>query len=813
MPQKVLKFNGINRKVNEFLSSGGCEELINLRPTSVGLEVVKPKVTKFTSANYDVYHHEFGDKSVFIGITQSGDTVAVNVINEDGSLAQLDSFGAAGEYSVAFAGNQMLVSKSTLLRVYEYKDSKYKRVDAVIPSDLNVTYAVESGYGYSGDITVATNPNNNEFKEAIQEHWSAALGQNNEKEAIFGPVMVAFNYSLSDGTEFWTNKWIYVNPYIHLPNLTSGRHMVCYEDGSTKKVVFDSYKLAFTIGKVELGDSDVDNKITGVNVYASRPLFPFNIDTMSAATSPSVHDREIYATAVGMGESGISKQLLYFQKNISIDELKNGNVRVTLDFGEGQAGEKVLEIDNGPVRRTGKMVSYNNRLHFYDSNAVLYPQSVVCRTDYNGTFENRDAYVYIEANGETIVMQTSVQIPLPSSSNVAYKVCCAYPDARATKILIAQSNGNTFFTIKLKPSERYNYAYGEGKDIDNVVYASGIHTTSNVIREANAINVSAPYNPFVFPVEYSYSFGGRILDVATSYLPISSTQIGQYPLTVFTTSGIYAMEQGSGGTLYGNVLPIQPMVIDSKAAPTPAGTFFVSSNSLYILAGREAANVSQILNGGMETSLRENAAYKALVLDDASDYPDFSERLSSVEFEQFVSGADLVYDQFRNELFISKDGYGYSYVFSLDTKSFHKVSRRYVQGASSARYVVEQSGARLRVVDLHNEYSEPSPILLQSRPFSLEALSTHIQRMILYVDAKISGSQGLFLTVFASDNLNDWDCVISSQKANVILRQIRTNKAARSYRDYIVMISGFVGTDTDIADIIADYTVVNRRLG
>jgi hypothetical protein len=71
----------------------------------------------------------------------------------------------------------------------------------------------------------------------------------------------------------------------------------------------------------------------------------------------------------------------------------------------------------------------------------------------------------------------------------------------------------------------------------------------------------------------------------------------------------------------------------------------------------------------------------------------------------------------------------------------------------------------------------------------------------------------LFLTVFASDNLNDWDCIISSQKANVILRQIRTNKAARSYRDYIVMISGFVGTDTDIADIIADYTVVNRRLG
>jgi hypothetical protein len=105
------------------------------------------------------------------------------------------------------------------------------------------------------------------------------------------------------------------------------------------------------------------------------------------------------------------------------------------------------------------------------------------------------------------------------------------------------------------------------------------------------------------------------------------------------------------------------------------------------------------------------------------------------------------------------------------------------------------------------------PILLQSRPMSLEAFYTHIQRLIMLVDADLQSERHLFLSVFASDNLNDWKCIISAQKTGVSLRHIRTNKAAKSYKDYIILITGRVSTDTDISDIIADYTIVNRRLG
>jgi hypothetical protein len=84
MPQKVLRFTGINRKVNEFQSSGACEELINLRPTSTGLEVVRPKKLKFEGVDYDVYNHTFADKSLFIGVV-AGSTFEIFIVADDGS--------------------------------------------------------------------------------------------------------------------------------------------------------------------------------------------------------------------------------------------------------------------------------------------------------------------------------------------------------------------------------------------------------------------------------------------------------------------------------------------------------------------------------------------------------------------------------------------------------------------------------------------------------------------------------------------------------------------------------------------------------
>lgn len=816
MPQKVIKFTGINRRVNEYQNSGACEELVNIRPSSTTLEIAKPKRKVFENVGYDIYNHVFGDKSLFIGVVPENN-FEIYLIGEDGSIDTIDSFAGNGpEYSIAFVGNQILFSHDKDLRVYAYKNDGYLRVKAGVPDDLDIQYSVSAGYGYSSETSlISSDPQSNEFKEEAQKHWSAALGQNSRTSETFGPVLVAFNFSLSDGTEYWTNKWIHINPFLYLPIGENGKKMIYYESDSVKRFTFNSYDINITISQKTMSESGTDSMMRSVNVYATRPIFPYDIDTMSAKTG-GVHDREIYANAVGMNDSGITKQLLYFQKSIPTSEIESGNVSFKLDFGNGQAGERVLEVDAGPVTRSGKISSYNNRAHIYDSYATIHPQSVVCLSDAGDAFYEREAYVYLSCNDDTVVLKTTALVPVASGSSVVRNISCCYPDARATRILIAHPDHSSFSEVTLKPSSRYNYAWGEAKYPGNLIAASKIKTTSNTVHEANAVNVSAPYNPFVFPVEYSYSFGGRVLDIATSYLPISSTQIGQYPLTVFTSAGIYAMEQGDGSVLYSNIVPLQPFVIDGKAAPCPYGTFFVSSKGLYLLSGREAANVSYVLNGKRELNLRENISYKRLCREASGMVTDFSSALSAKDFEDFISDVTLTYDQLQNELYISSNdaSVSYSYVFNLDTKSYHKVAKRYIGPQQGGRYAIEISGASRSVVDLHAEEDITNqPVLLQSRPLSLEEAYTHIQRLILLADAKLAAGQYLFLSVFGSDNLYDWKCIISSQKSNSVFRQIRTNRAAKSYRDYVILINGIVDTGTDISDMIADYTVVHRRLG
>ena len=149
----------------------------------------------------------------------------------------------------------------------------------------------------------------------------------------------------------------------------------------------------------------------------------------------------------------------------------------------------------------------------------------------------------------------------------------------------------------------------------------------------------------------------------------------------------------------------------------------------------------------------------------------------------------------------------------LNTKSFHKRVGRYVQKQSGARNVIMINEGSYYIVDMGYEMKRQMPILLLSRPVALEAVFTHLQRLILYLDAKLQSDDFFFLSVFGSDNLSDWKCIISAQKMNTALRQIRTNKAPKSYRDYVILITGMVNTDTDLSDIIADYTVVTRRLG
>lgn len=811
MPQKVLRFSGINRRINEFNGSGACEEMINLRPEAQGgYRAIKNKQRhKLVESLKCIYEHKFGDVSNLIQF-------AAGWVNwYDGFIVRgiTDEFKGMDDVTFSSAGNVLVIysAKNKKQLVYKFENNSYEKYKVIFPRINSVTIGSGSAKSYS----IKADENSSGAMNAAMLKAASSFGERYTNGAC-GMIVVGCTYELESGEEVWSTAFAIADissaPTVDSSNLT------VTVTGSTNTRVSLSL------------DTTSSKGVKKINIYASLPVMPYEIqggriDENHATTS-------YYAERLSVDEINIGGQMMYFQGSVSPSKSSSS---FKLDYGLEKTGDMLMPVTAGCIERIGKSISYNNRFHCFDSSVEHVIQAPFVAKEL-GPRDTGDYWrAYIKYDGKWYRTRHRFKMYFGSENHFAY------PMAGVTKMAFVQTpegdiyfRDNEMFYVDMQDSSAYNYSYAiditpskiAAADFYDSLLASGGSVTGYDEKiflkdETNAINVSSQYNPFVFPVEYSYSFGGEVVDVVTSYLPISSTQVGQYPLTVFTTNGIYALEQGDGSVLYSNTTPLSPMVLTGKAVSTPYGVFFVSSKGLYLLLGRETSNVSYVLDGEVEENIKETDAYNKLCCNKKGIFYDFSKALTNEDFESFISDATLTYDQLQNELYISSNNADilYSYVFNLDTKSFHKVSKKLYNGQNGARYAIELKEDMMEgykdIVDLYSEvHSTEQHILLQSRPMQLEELSTHIQRMILKVDAKLSSDkQNLCFSVFGSDNLYDWKCIISAQKQNTVLRHIRTNKAAKSYKDYIILITGTVDTHTDLSDIIADYAVVNRRLG
>lgn len=816
MPQKVLKFSGINRKINEFQSSGGCEELINLRPSiEGGYSVVRNKHIHMEDVRYSAfYEHRFGDTYNVIVVTVDGE---IRWINKYGVSTLITNAFAGKPVTVSSAGNVIVIYCEEEKRqlVYKFENGDYNKYEVSISPITDVEVIFDYNYNSpSRNHAVADDTSVSALNDAM--HKAASGFYDIYPNGLCGASVIGCTYELDDGSEICSTAFIVANP----ARIQGFSAPIIYKP-DYDPIVYGANKvnLHLTFGDVP------SSGIKKVNIYASRPIFQYEVQSSDIVAE------------IPLLDAGLDSQLLYYQGSV---EPKTGSVSFPLNFKKTLSGERVMEVNSGCIERVGNSISYNNRFHYYRSDV----QHIIQIPTISDWAENRTSsshwVAYVKINDKWILVNKDYRFnetvpndfiyPMSGVKKLAF-VKADYPQGGELTVPYTE-----MFYVNLSDSSAYNYSYAFDvtPELVRPEEMDGFHEhmieegqiwgnpfTEKILwkKEINAINVSAQFNPFVFPVEYSYSFSGEVIDLATSYLPVSSTQIGQYPLTVFTTGGVFSMEQGDGSVLYSNILPLQPLVITGKAKSTPYGTFFISSNNLYLLSGREVANVSYVLNGERELSLRDVEAYKRLCLDKNRNLYDFSRFVSDEDFEDFIDNAVLTYDQLHNELYISSaSNNDYSYVFNLDTKAYHKIAKRYLEAQSGSRYVIEitkdDDGVEVRnVVDMHVENDAVAPVLMQSRPVSLDVLYTHIQRLLLMVAANLQANQYICLSVFGSDNLHDWKCIISAQKQRGILRQIRTNRAAKSYKDYIILINGVVHTDTDIYELIADYAFVNRRLG
>lgn len=819
MPQKVLKFTGINRNVDEFQKIGACEDLINLRPKqNGGCRVVRPKRKLISDVDYrQVVEHSFGDTNNIIVVNNSG---VVYWIDKTGETKQRITY-ISDDIELTFAGNVLVVYSESKneQQVFKFEENIYTKYNIGLNKiiDARITYG-STYFEAPNNSADALDGTASSLTEALNKAASGFYSK--FTNGLCGAAVVGCTYELEDGNEIWSTAFAVANSsYAHLyshPSIDIKTNKVTVSGANDVKLL-----LSF--------DSNITKGVRKINVYSTRPVFPYEVIAKSTADDTEVRE-------LSLEDLNLAGQLMYYQGSVPVDNL---SASISLKFGAELAGEKIMDVTPGCIERVGNSVAYNNRFHYFRSDIthVIQPATVSrAPSSYAPDEISVSEWIaYVKFDKDWKLLDNVYKLVDGSALDIIYPMI-GIEDMAFVKA--ERSGGNLvvqykeMFYVKLKESSAYNYSYAFGvmptiieagnfeaaMEVINQVYRSDFEYDREIFwkKETNTINVSAQYNPFVFPVEYSYIFGGEILDIATSYNPISSTQIGQYPVTVFTTNGIYAFEQGNGMVLYSNITPIQPLVIEGKAVSTPNGIFFKSSKNLYVLTGRDAANISSVLNGNIDVEIRENEAYNTLCMGGNEFFYNFQNVLSRYDFDKHIVDATLSYDPMQNEVYINSGhpNYEYAYVLNIDTMLYHKVSTRYYVTQNSGRYAIgETCSGNCSLVSLLDENDATQPVLLQSRPLSLEMFYTHIQRLIMMVDAKLTGSQYLCLSVFGSDNLNDWKCIISSQKINTVIRQIRTNKAPKSYKDYVILITGMVDSNTDLSDIIADYTIVKRRLG
>ncbi len=123
--------------------------------------------------------------------------------------------------------------------------------------------------------------------------------------------------------------------------------------------------------------------------------------------------------------------------------------------------------------------------------------------------------------------------------------------------------------------------------------------TDDTIREPNKIYTSQAANPFYFPLGGINTVGtGQITGISSTTRALSQGQFGQFPLLVFATDGIWAMEVSQEG-LYSVRQPISRDVCSNPQSitQTDGAVVFVSDKGVMVADGSRVDMLSAELDG------------------------------------------------------------------------------------------------------------------------------------------------------------------------------------------------------------------------
>jgi len=688
MDLKTIELAGIVRNLpDNRVADGTMQEIINLRPENGAWRPVGPKES-YPMATSDVrFIHTINESfKVYLG-TPGGslwywvyENGIIQVSVNTGIVLTGKQITFAQLHKTLMLSN--ITDKLMYTLVFDITSERYKVFDSGLPELPNYSIILQDpvvGYPFPG---TASKDSLSDSSEALA--WALAISEAMAKHTFTGPVVLRFAWELMDGSIVKQSHPIYTtSSYFTLPSATALQW-------NGKYILISSTTLLTEINPLIEKWKGV---IRSLNIYAMRPITPTEgvTDILPLYNDPPIAENSNY----------------HLLKSIPLDQI--GLVFEPL-LGDWREIETLpaLPTDNFSHHtiHACSLFAYNERIFMGDVTTRLYSafSPAVFLEAISGGITGPDYTVTMEvdlatSDGLKTISYSSTMNLYKSSVEpdvIAFRIrrYLSYPDARATVIrALVTPNGSTTAklagTLKLTPQDILNFAwYNEISGSYPAIFGAWEMTTAMAslpdaipasqvtsYPDTNRIQLTEQSNPFYFPAINSYRCGnGKVIGMATNAVALSQGQFGQFPVYVFTTDGIWALTIGSGDPLIQSIVPVSREVCNNARSITQidGGVAFTTDKGLYILSGASPVEISDLAEGRHLSRLTGTVNYEAIA--NNPNLYQVKAYLCTMSLLSYLQGAALGYDHIHKEIIASNPSKNYSWVFSIRSKMWYKIS-------------------------------------------------------------------------------------------------------------------------------------------
>ena len=256
--------------------------------------------------------------------------------------------------------------------------------------------------------------------------------------------------------------------------------------------------------------------------------------------------------------------------------------------------------------------------------------------------------------------------------------------------------------------------------------------TPPIVSDPNKVYTSEINNPFYFPVTSINTIGtGEILGISSAVKALSQGQFGQFPMYVFATDGVWALETSASGTFNAK----QPVTRDVCICPesitqVDGAVLFATDRGIMMLQGSTANCISLDL----DKDAQDLTAFPHLIeLLNKHGYP-----IPSVDsnFKEYVKDCRMIYDYVNQRIIIANPNATYAYVYSMKSNTWGMIESTIADSINSypEAYAVGKNG---ELLDYSNPTIKDVKATLVTRPIKfgapndLKTIRTIVQRGLI----------------------------------------------------------------------------------